>query len=375
MSIDYTYIESAAELEAAIARLRQCDAVALDTEFARSHTYYPEVGLVQLYDGEACYLVDPLGLESLAPLAALLEDDSVIKVVHACSEDLEVLQYSAGTTPTPVFDTQIASAALGLSFAVSYQNLVEHFLGIAIDKEETRSDWLQRPLSQSQLDYAALDVIHLLEVYRKQVDELDAADKSHWVAEECANLGEQVAITVSPESVYRKVKSIGRMTPPELNRLQALCAWRERLARELNVPRNRVLDEKALVSIVRTDIRDKSKLQSKAGMTPRQVRKYGDDILFLLSEARLVPEQDFPPPEPDTSTPVNGAHLKLLKRVVQDRAESLNVAPELLARRRHLEQLVRSEDLTGEFRLPEPLMGWREDAIGRFLLEALQQSG
>lgn len=374
MSIDYTYIESAADLEAAISRLRQCDAVALDTEFSRSHTYYPDIGLVQLYDGQDCYLVDPLEINDLAPLAALLEDDSVTKVVHACSEDLEVLQYAAGTTPTPVFDTQIASAALGLSFAVSYQNLVEHFLGIAIDKEETRSDWLQRPLSQSQLDYAALDVIHLLEVYHKQVDELDSAGKSHWVAEECASLGDEVAITLSPESVYRKVKSIGRMTPAELNRLQALCAWREKLARKLNLPRNRVLDEKALVSIVRGDIRDKSRLQNKAGMTPRQVRKFGDDILFLLSEARLVPEQDFPPAEPDISTPINGAHLKLLKRVVQDRAESLKVAPELLAKRRHLEQLVRSEELTGEFCLPEPLLGWREDAIGRFLLEALQQS-
>lgn len=372
MAIEYVYIETDEALAKIMSRLRGRAAVALDTEFARSHTYYPEVGLVQLYDGETCYLVDPLGIDDLGVMAEFLLDRSVIKVLHACSEDLEVLQYAVGATPVPVFDTQIASAALGLNFAVSYQTLVEHFLHISIAKDETRSDWLQRPLSDAQLNYAALDVIHLLEVYFEQRDELEAADKAHWVAEECACLGGEVAITLAPEAFYRKVKSASRMTSAELNRLQVLCAWRERLARKLNVPRNRVVEEKALVAIARGDVRDKSRLQHAAGMTPRQVRKYGDEILFMLSEARLVPEHELPKTGPDTA-PVNGDQLKMLKRIVQDRAESLNVAPELLARRRHLEQLVRSEELTGDYRLPAPLTGWREDVIGCFLLEALQQ--
>ena len=374
MSDTFIYIDTPAGLADVMAQVRRHPAVALDTEFARSHTYYPEVGLVQIYDGVDCYLIDPVAIGDIGALRDLLEDEGVIKVLHACSEDLEVFQYAVGATPTPVFDTQIASAALGLSFAVSYQNLVEHFLGIAITKEETRSDWLQRPLSDAQLEYAALDVIHLLEVYHEQCKTLASTGKSHWVEEECRGLGDETAITMNPDAVFHKVKSAARMTPPELNRLQALCAWRERMARKLNIPRNRVVDEKALVSLVRGDARDKAALQAAAGMTPRQVRKFGDEILFLLSEARLVPESDFPKLPEDAATPVSSDRLKLLKRVVQDRAESLKVAPELLARRRHLEQLVRSEDRSGSYRLPDSLTGWREDVIGRFLLEALQRT-
>lgn len=370
----FDYIDSDAALARIVQRLASRPVVALDTEFARSHTYYPEIGLVQLYDGEDCYLIDPLAVDNLDVLGELLTAPGVIKVLHACSEDLEVLQYAVGETPSPLFDTQIASAALGLHFSVSYQTLVEHFLGIAIAKEETRSDWLKRPLTDAQLEYAALDVIHLLEVYYKQRAQLDATGKSHWVEEECAHLGEDISITSPPDETYLRVKSAARMTPSELNRLQALCAWREQQARRLNVPRNRVVEEKALVAIVRANVRDKAGLQDVAGMTPRQVRKFGDEILFLLSEARLVPAQDFPPPLPEAGAPVSNDRVKMLKRVVQDRAESLKVAPELLARRRHLEQLVRSGDTAGEFRLPGALTGWREDVIGRYLLEALQDA-
>ncbi|HKI74917.1 MAG TPA: ribonuclease D [Pseudomonadales bacterium] len=367
---EFTYIDTDEGLAEVIRRLREVDVVAVDTEFARSHTYYPEVGLVQIYDGRECYLVDPLEIDDLTVLGDLLSDTSVIKVLHACSEDLEVFQYAVGKTPVPAFDTQIASAALGLSFAVSYQSLVEHYLGLNIPKEETRSDWLQRPLSQSQLEYAALDVIHLLEVYHKQIEALDETGKTHWVAEECSSLGSEISITLDPDACYLKVKSAVRMTQEELNRLQVLCAWRERLARQQNVPRNRVVEEKALVAVTRADIRQKGDLREMAGLTPRQVRKYGDDMLFLLEEARLVPAREFPPLVVDNAINVSNESVKMLKKVVEARAESLNVAPELLAKRRHLEQLVRSK-AQGDMTLPDPLTGWREEVIGQHLIDAL----
>lgn len=352
--------------------LRHDPAISIDTEFARSHTYYPEVGLVQVYNGRDCYLIDPLAMDTLAPLADLLTDTGILKVFHACGEDMEVFQYAVEAVPAPVFDTQIATAALGVSFSISYQNLVEHYLGISIPKEETRSDWLQRPLSDAQLEYAALDVIHLLQVYERQQVALTQAGKLHWVEEECAELGKDISITLPPDVFYTRIKSSSRMKPAELNRLQVLCAWRERLARKLNVPRNRVIDEKTLVSVVRADPREKAALQAEAGMTPRQVRKYGDEVLFLLSEARLVPEHDFPTPQEDTSTSGRNEQLKRLRKVVETRAEQLNVAPELLAKRRHLEELVRSED-GGNYELPDPFTGWRRDAIGEHLLAALDQ--
>jgi len=372
MAISYHYVDSDSELRRVVGILRSGPVVSIDTEFARSHTYYPEVGLIQAYDGRQCYLIDPLAVGDLAIIAELLADTDVTKVLHACSEDMEVFEYAVGVTPSPVFDTQIAAAALGISFSISYQNLVAHYLDISVPKEQTRSDWLQRPLSDAQLDYAALDVIHLLEVYDKQERELESQGRSHWVEEECSGLGQEISISLAPDRYYLRVKSSSRMSRAELNKLQALCAWRERRARELNVPRNRVVEEKALVAAVRSDIHDKNGLQEIAGMTPRQVRKHGDEILFLLSEARLVPARDFPAAIEEMPVAVKNARMKLLKKVVDERAAALNVSPELLARRRHLELLLRTADEVGEYELPDPFTGWRRKAIGEALLAALQ---
>ncbi|MDZ7686137.1 MAG: hypothetical protein U5O39_14925 [Gammaproteobacteria bacterium] len=214
---------------------RQRDVVTVDTEFQRTDTYYPVVGLIQVYDGEICYLADPLALDSLGPFAELLADSSVLKVFHACSEDMEVFDYAVGEIPSPVFDTQIAAAVLGAGFSMSYQNLVEHHLSISVPKEQTRSDWLKRPLTSAQLEYAALDVVYLYDVYREQADALAQQSREQWIAEECAGLGEELAINVDPRQTYLPVESAGRMKPEELNVLRELCAWREGMAREMNL--------------------------------------------------------------------------------------------------------------------------------------------
>ncbi|MEX2327160.1 MAG: ribonuclease D, partial [Pseudomonadales bacterium] len=274
--VKYHYIDDEAALVRMVTACSAHDVITVDTEFARSHTYYPEVGLVQIYDGENCYLIDPVAIGTLKPLAPLLEDSSVLKVFHACSEDMEVFQYAVGALPSPAFDTQIAAAAVGVGFSISYQNLVGHYLGIDVPKEETRSDWLQRPLTQSQLDYAALDVIYLLMVFNKQQVELTRLQRLDWVAEECSLLTSDIAIIVDPDQCYLRVKSAGRMSKAELNVLRILCAWREREARKQNVPRNRVIEEKALVALARAGAKDRDELRL-AGLSERQLRKFGDD--------------------------------------------------------------------------------------------------
>ena len=369
MTPSYTYIDSTDALVRAMSSCAGRDVVTVDTEFQRTDTYYPEVGLIQVYDGETCFLIDPLPIDSLEPFATLMADNDTIKVLHACSEDLEVFHYSLGCVPGALFDTQIAAAVLGTGFSMSYQNLVEHHLSVVVPKEETRSNWLRRPLSESQKDYAALDVIYLFDVYQQQVTALEAEGRSEWVAEECEQLGNEIAINVPPGEMYLRIKSAARMNGEELNRLRELCAWREETARRLNVPRNRIVDEKSLINICRNPPYSREAL-ARAGLSPKQVRRYEADITECLERAELIHPSDWPAPMPDGGN-VDNKRLKVLRQVVNERAEAIGIAPEMLARRRQLEELLRSNGEGNGYQLPSSLSGWRRELIGKQLLEAL----
>ncbi len=370
--VETIYVTEQSGLVAAIEACSKKPAVAVDTEFARFNTYYPIVGLVQLYAGEDCYLIDPLAVEDISPLAGLLENQSIVKVLHACSEDIEVFCDCLGVVPAPIFDTQIAAALLGVGFSVGYQKLIQHYLDILVPKEETRSDWLQRPLTKSQLDYAALDVIHLLEVYEIQVAELSKTNRADWVTEECALLAKDIPTQIDPDVYYKKVKNAWRLDRRQLHVFKRLCAWREVMAREKNVPRNRVVDEKSLFQIAALSLQDKRAFSDEGNLHPRQLRQYGDDMVAVIKAANEDPEDLLPAAMEKPASAVNSKLLKSLKGMVDARAESLNVAPEMLAKRRHLEQLIRSQDDQGKCHLPGSLQGWREAVIGQDLLSLVE---
>ena len=373
MAPEYRYIDTDEQLLEVVDACLDVSVIALDTEFARTNTYYPIVGLIQIYTGAECFLIDPLSVTSIEPLKAVIEAASLLKVLHACSEDMEVFQHAIGVVPAPVYDTQIASAALGVGFSVGYQALVEHYLDISLSKDQTRSDWLARPLTTSQLDYAALDVIHLLEVYQVQLEALEGGAKLDWVEAESLGLGQGIPTVAAPEESYKKLKGLWQLDRKQLNLLKTLCTWRELTARKEDLPRNRVVDQKSLIYIVKEAITSKQEFQRQAGLNSRQVRKYGDEIQVLQAEAKLVLEEDCPDIVIRTDTPINNKKLKRLKRVVEERARRLNVAPELLTKRRHLEKLIRSEDERGQYHLPGELGGWREAAIGEALLAELAE--
>ena len=328
---------------------------------------------MQIFDGDDCYLIDPVAISDLSPLSELLADESVVKVLHACSEDVEVFSDCLGVVPKPIFDSQIAAALLGVGFSVSYQNLVNHYLDIMVPKEETRSDWLQRPLTESQLDYAALDVIHLLKVYEIQTEALQAKGRADWVLAECANLAEDIPTQIDPNEYYKKLKNLWKLKPRQLHLIQRLCAWREETARERNLPRNRVVDEKALFQIAALDLKDSKSFRDKAEVTSRQLRYHGDALEALIADADALSEADLPAALARPAAPVNNKALRSLKDVVDSRAKELNVAPEMLAKRRHLEQFIRSEDDRGEYHLPSALKGWRQEVIGDLLLSEVSQ--
>jgi len=365
------YISTNADLEQVAISCADVSVVALDTEFARFNTYYPMVGLVQLATDKHCFLIDPVAISNFDPLSELLTRPDLLKVVHAGSEDMEVFQYSLGVTPSPVFDTQIAAAVLGIGFSLSYQKLVAHYLNIDVPKEETRSDWLRRPLSASQLQYAALDVVYLYQVYFDQLRLLQQLDREKWVLEESAKLNDLLPTAIDPADSYLKGKGLHVLNRRQLGALQLLYAWRERLARSENIPRNRIVDPKQLLVIVRLGLDSIQKLRAQSDLSSSQLRRYGSQILEVVQQSKNRLESDLPLSIHADSEPIDKKKLMLLKKTVDNRATELGISPELLSRRRDLESLLRTAR-RGAAELPEFMKGWREEVIGHTLLEAVQ---
>jgi len=373
-TLKITHVRSNSELRDASQQWQGETAVAIDTEFVRIDTYYPIAGLIQVGCCGHCYLIDPLSIDDLTPLKALLENPAVLKILHACSEDLELFRTLMGTIPAPLFDTQIAAALIGQGFSKSYQSLVEVLLDISIAKGETRSNWLQRPLSDSQCQYAALDVEHLAEIHAVQAALLQKLGRADWLSEECERLLAAASDYIDPEDYYLKISSAWRLDRSGLMVLKTLCAWREREAREHNKPRNHVIKEKVLVLIAREQLDNKEDLKTTAEMSPRQIRKYGDKVLLLAVEARQVPENQCPTLMDKPLGKETAALLKQLRSRVIEIAEQLQLAPEMLAKRRQLEELIKLIRDSGQYVLPGSLAGWRKEVIGDQLMALVRNA-
>ena len=374
MAIDIHWICDDRSLAEHCLQWRQLPYVALDTEFMRVDTFYPIAGLIQIGDGQRAFLIDPLLINDWQPLAGLLEDSAVTKVLHACSEDLEVLMRLTGSLPAPLFDTQLAAGYLNLGFSMGYSRLVQEVLGIELPKGETRSDWLQRPLSETQVSYAAEDAVHLAEVYERLRPQL-SEDKNAWVLEDGAELVAQLRRETDPYELYREAKLAWKLSRAQLAVLRELCAWREREARARNLPRNRVLREHSLWPMARTQPDNLSALAKIEDMHPRTIRQDGEFLLELIKKAASVPPSEWPPAVPEPLPIEASALLKQLRAIGQAEGERLGIAPELMLRKKTLEALLKSGYPNGPYQLPDSLRGWRRERMGQALLDCLAGAG
>lgn len=365
-----TLITGAAQLAAAATAWRRHPALALDTEFMRTDTFHPRLALVQVSDGEGVWLVDPLAIDDLTPLAEVLADPGVVKVLHSCSEDLEVLQHAVGGRPAPLYDTQVAAAMTGHGFSLSYRALVERLLGVSLEKQETRSDWLQRPLSAAQLDYAAADVRFLFPVYAQLAQDAARLHRTDWIAAEMAQLLARAAGEVPPREQYLRVKGAGRLDRAGLAALRELAAWREAEARRRDRPRGHVVNDAELLVLAVARPSHWQELNAVEGLRPRMVREYGAALLAVLAEAIALPAAAHPPAL-DQAPPERAERefIRACRDWLAERAQQLAIAPEMLARRAELEQLARSWS-AGEPSLPPALAnGWRREVVGEPLAE------
>ena len=374
MTIDIQWIADDASLAQHCASWRSLPFVAVDTEFMRVDTFYPIAGLLQVSEGQRAYLIDPLLIGDWTPFAELLRDPAVVKVLHACSEDLEVFLRLTGSLPSPLFDTQLAAGYLNLGFSMGYSRLVQAVLNIELPKGETRSDWLQRPLSATQVSYAAEDVLHLAEVYLQLQEQL-SADKYRWVLEDGAELVANQGRELDPELAYREAKLAWKLSPQQLAVLKVLCAWREREARARNQPRNRIIREHSLWPLARTQPDNLVALARIEDMHPKTVRQDGELILQMIKQAATSPAADWPAALPEPLPLEASSLLKKLRAIGQREGERLNIAPELMLRKKTLEALLKTGYPKGPYQLPESLRGWRRELMGQALLDCLAASG
>lgn len=338
---------------------RQHALITLDTEFVRETTFYPIPGLVQVGVDGLQYLVDPLAIDDWGPLQSLLADP-IPKVLHACGEDIEVFQRLLGVVPQPMYDTQVGAALTGWGFGLGYQALVQQVLGIHVDKEHTRSNWVARPLSPEQCHYAALDVAYLPELYARISERLDRLGRLTWWREEgerAVRLGLRQA---DPAMYYQKLGAGFRLRGRQVAVLQQLCLWRETEARRLNMPRGRILKDAECLEVARRLPQSVVELGRIPDMNPQHVRAFGVAVLALIESVGADAEATAPIEAP---LPREwGSRLNRLRELVAERAKELDLPPELLVRKRDCEYLLR----TGQ--LPEPLQGWRFAAVGEDLL-------
>lgn len=350
--------------------------IVLDTEFIRETTYYPIPGLIQIGDEERVFLVDPCVISDWRPFVALLEATSVVKVLHACSEDIEVLLQLTAVVPVPLFDTQLAAAYCGMDYSMGYSRLVKDLLGVELTKGETRSNWLQRPLTPLQRQYAEADVIYLAKVYA-ELDGRLSVEKLNRLYEDTAELGkgQLMSARLDPDTLYRECRQGWRLSGAQLAILRVLYGWRERQARQRNQARNRLLKESALFLLAKMQPSSLAALAQIPDIHPRTVRQDGEQLLEIIRESARLPADSQPALLPEPLPPSAKPLLQKLKAVARQVAQEEGMAPELMLRKNVLEQLVRSGDSREGYRLPDSLAGWRRELLGPLLMTVLREEG
>jgi len=338
--------------------------IALDTEFLRERTYYARLCLIQVGAPGIVACIDPLTLEQLAPLHALLENPNLRKVLHAARQDLEVFNDLRGIVAAPLFDTQIAAAYLGYDDQIGYAALVTAITGVTLDKTHTRTDWSKRPLSAAQHQYAEDDVRYLMPVYEVLHERLDAAGRLAWVADDCARLSDPALYANDPAEAWRRLRGGAELPAANQQMLRALAAFREQTAQARNLPRGWVLRDEVLFELARHAPQTRNELISIRGLEDGARHSWGDGILAcieqgLRAEPQLIWERQAPP------TPEQNALGKRLMELVRSVALEHELAPAVLATRRDVEKLVRGAEPASVLR------GWRAELLGPKLGELL----
>lgn len=335
----------------------------MDTEFHRERTYFPKVALIQIAWSGGLALIDPLEID-LTPMAALLESET-LWVMHAAGQDIEVFQRACGTAPHRLFDTQLAAGFIGMS-SPSLSALHQQELGFRLAKGDRLTDWLARPLTESQLSYAASDVAHLLEIHDRLMLNLRDRGRLEWAIAECEEMLEREITRREPEDAWRKIKEARNLGGKAKMVVRSVASWRERRAADIDIPVRHVLPDLAVVAIAQKAPTTTEDLRKVRGVDGRHLK--GDVARGILeavasaSELQPLPAGDERPPGREREA---RAAVTLVSAWVSQLARDLEIDPVLVGTRSDIEALVRGD---GDSRMSH---GWRHDLVGEPVDELL----
>lgn len=378
-------IESSSDMDALLVQLENETIIAVDTEFQRETSYYPHIALIQIASDSIVACIDPLAFDAKAALQKILLNKNITKIFHSCSQDMEVLFYYLGKIPAPVYDTQIANALLSEHHQVSYAALVESELGVQLDKSQTRTNWLQRPLTDKQIQYAGDDVFYLYQLYTLLDEKLRRAGREAWFEEEssalpCNDNNFQVVV----DTLWKRVKGATRLNKKTLALVQAIAEWREQLAQQNDRTRRKILPDDYVIQLAIEQPDNNSALNSLIGHRYRFNDEQQQQLLDAIKKGQQCPENEWPDNRYNVLDNQQKALLKSLQQKVNHQAEALGISSAMLSSKKELEKLMLNPepssaqpegaktDITqAELKV---LQGWRFHYIGQQLLETVKNA-
>ena len=339
--------------------------LAVDTEFIRDSTYYPSLCLIQIAGINFAAAIDPLAKLDMSPIWELLLNKNILKVFHACRQDIEIFFGLMGEIPTPIYDTQIAAMFCGLGDQVGYESLVNNFLGLSVNKEHQFTNWLQRPLSQNQINYAISDVTHLINIFPLIRQAIKDNNREEWVTKELEHLSKKELYQIKADEVWKKIK-LKNSNPQMLNLLKYLASWRENECKKRNIPRNRLIRDDVLINISFSKPKTISELK-KIRAIPKNLSN--DDffqILEVVDKAQKVKRDEWPLISTSTSPQISKSSLELLKILLKYCSEENGLAEKVIANTDDLKSI-----LEGQKKNMKVFTGWRNKIFGEIALSLL----
>lgn len=368
------YIDTQPALNNLCEALNQSALLAVDTEFVRTRTLFPKLGLLQVNDGKSIALIDPIAVEDLTPFWQILSNENICKVLHACSEDLEVFLNNTDEKPQNIVDTQIMMSFLGHGLSMGYAAMIKHFTDIELDKSESRTDWTKRPLTEKQLTYAAADVDHLFNVFPKIQQAIEASGWLVAAQQETQRLIDKKYTPVDDETLYKQIKFAWKLNPKQLNLLKALAQWRYQQAKKRDLPIGFIAKDHTLVGVAKFNPKSINAMLQIEGVEMLDVKHKGKAMLTVLKHAEELSEQQYPDKIIRLDDyPGYKQAFKKVKNLVAKTSASSGQSPENLASKKQINQFLswhyKHASAAEKALNVDVLQGWRADLMG----EALNQ--
>jgi ribonuclease D len=353
-------------------KLAQSPLLAIDTEFVRTRTLYPKLGLLQVNNGEIIALIDPISIADLSPFWQLLTDANICKVLHACSEDLEVFLTAGNCKPVNLIDSQVMMSFLGHGLSMGYAAMVQHYTEIELDKSESRTDWTKRPLTAKQIVYAQADVDYLFQIYPQILQELEQSGWLEAAQQETQMMIERKFTPIDDQTLYKNVKMSWRLNPQQLNNLKQLASWRYLKAKQKDVPIGFVVKDHTLIAVATNNPQNVGAMGKLEGAETLDIRHQGRAMLMVLKEASNIEPSQYP--EKIARLDEYPGYKQIFKQVkgfISQVAEDSGLSNENLASKKQINQF-----LTWFFKLDggklsmsnvDVLQGWRLSLFGEKL--------